>query len=50
MDEVEYATLDWLDWLDWFNNRRIPEPNGNIPPAEYELIYYQQSGEPSEAA
>jgi len=46
-DEVEYATLEWVDW---FNNRRILEPIGNIPPAEYELMYYQQLEESSEAA
>ncbi len=27
---VEYATLEWVDW---FNNRRLLEPIGNIPPA-----------------
>jgi len=47
IDEVEYATLDWVDW---FNNRRILEPIGNIPPAEYELMYYQRIEESSEAA
>ena len=47
IDEVEYATLDWVGW---FNNRRILEPIGNIPPAEYELMYYQQLEESSEAA
>jgi transposase InsO family protein len=47
IDEVEYATLDWVDW---FNNRRILEPIGNIPPAEYELMYYQHIEESSEAA
>jgi transposase InsO family protein len=36
---VESAALDWVDW---FNNRRILEPSGNIPPAECELMYYQQ--------
>ena len=46
-DEVEYATLKWVDW---FNNRRILEPIGNIPPAEYELMYYQQLEESAEAA
>jgi transposase InsO family protein len=30
-DAVEYATLVWVDW---FNNRRLLEPIGNIPPAE----------------
>ena len=47
IDEVEYATLDWVGW---FNNRRILESIGNIPQAEYELMYYQQIEESSEAA
>ena len=47
IEEVEYATLEWVDW---FNHRRILEPIGNIPPAEYELMYYQQLEESSEAA
>jgi transposase InsO family protein len=47
IDEVEYATLEWVDW---FNNRRILEPIGNIPLVEYELMYYQQLEESSEAA
>ena len=34
---VEYATLEWVDW---FNNRRLLEPIGNIPPAEAEERYY----------
>jgi len=47
IDEVEYATLEWVDW---FNNRRLLEPIGNILPAEYELMYYQQREGSSEAA
>ena len=39
MDAVEYATLEWVDW---FNNRRLLEPIGNVPPAEFELAYYHQ--------
>ena len=39
VDEVEYATLEWVDW---FNNRRLLEPIGNIPPAELEMAYYHQ--------
>jgi transposase InsO family protein len=35
-DAVEYATLDWVSW---FNNKRLQEPIGNIPPAEYEEMY-----------
>jgi putative transposase len=30
-EEVEFATLEWVDW---FNNRRLLEPIGNIPPAD----------------
>jgi putative transposase len=37
VEDVEYATLDWVDW---FNNRRLLEPIGNIPPAEFEMQYY----------
>jgi putative transposase len=38
MDQVEMETLVWVDW---FNNRRLLEPIGNIPPAEYEELYYR---------
>jgi putative transposase len=37
IEAVEYATLEWVDW---FNNRRLMEPIGNIPPAEAEANYY----------
>jgi putative transposase len=37
VEAVEYATLEWVDW---FNNRRLLEPIGNIPPAEAEAAYY----------
>jgi transposase InsO family protein len=36
-EAVEYATLEWVDW---FNNRRLLEPIGNIPPAEAEANFY----------
>ncbi|WP_122928470.1 IS3 family transposase [Sphingobium sp. LF-16] len=36
-EAVEYATLEWVDW---FNNRRLLEPIGNIPPVEAEQRYY----------
>ena len=36
-ETVEFATLEWVDW---FNNRRLLEPIGNIPPAEAEANYY----------
>jgi len=47
LDDVEYATLDWVDW---FNNRRLLEPIGNIPPAEFESMYYRQQDESAVAA
>jgi hypothetical protein len=28
--------------VDWFNNRRLFEPIGNVPPREKEIEYYQQ--------
>jgi putative transposase len=36
---VEFATLEWVDW---FNNRRLLEPIGNVPPVEYERAYYRR--------
>ena len=40
LDAVEFATLDWVDW---FNTRRLLEPIGYMPPAEYEARYYDQA-------
>lgn len=37
-EEVEFAALEWVDW---FNNRRIMEPLGDIPPKEFEMMYYE---------
>ena len=39
IEAVEFATLQWVDW---FNNRRLLEPIGNIPPAEAEATYYTE--------
>ena len=47
VDEVEYATLEWVDW---FNHRRLLQPIGDIPPAELEHSYYQQQQESAKAA
>ena len=47
VDAVELATLEWVDW---FNNRRLLEPIGNIPPAEAEARYYAQADECAMAA
>jgi putative transposase len=39
LEAVEFATLEWVDW---FNTRRLLEPIGYVPPAEYEARYYAQ--------
>lgn len=46
-EAVEFATLTWVDW---FNNRRLLEPIGNIPPAEAEERYYAMLDVPAMAA
>ena len=46
-EAVEFATLEWVDW---FNNRRLLEPIGNIPPAEAEERYYARLDETAMAA
>ena len=43
IEEVEFATLEWVDW---FNNRRLFEPIGNIPPVELEALYYESQEVP----
>jgi hypothetical protein len=49
------AILMWWDmpnWIRWtgFNLRRLPEPIGNLPPAELEQAYYRHLQESAMAA
>jgi putative transposase len=44
LDEVEYATLEWVDW---FNHRRLLAPTGQVPPAEFEAAF-QREEDPSD--
>ena len=46
-EAIEFATLTWVDW---FNNRRMLEPIGNIPPAEAGARYYAMLDEHKLAA
>jgi transposase InsO family protein len=46
-EAVEYATLQWVSW---FNNKRLLEPIGNVPPAEAEKRYYAMLDETPVAA
>ena len=47
LEAVEFATLAWVDW---FNHRRLLEPIGYVPPAEYEEAYYQRQEAPATMA
>jgi putative transposase len=40
--DVEIKTLEWVHW---FNEHRLLEPIGHIPPTEYEQMYYQQQSQ-----
>ena len=44
IEPVEFATLEWVDW---FNNRRLLEPLGYVPPAEYEAAHYRPREAPA---
>jgi transposase InsO family protein len=44
LEAVECATLERVDW---FNHRRLLEPIGHVPPAEFEQEYYRR--QPSQA-
>ncbi len=42
LEAVEFATLEWVDWYD---DRRLLEPVGNVPPAELEARFDTQTQE-----
>lgn len=41
------SRLATLERVDWFNNRRLLEPIGNMPPAEFEAVYYANNEAPA---
>ena len=47
IEQVEFSTLEWVDW---FNNRRLLEPIGYVPPAEFEQMYYRSQQTPATTA
>jgi transposase InsO family protein len=47
LEDVEFATLEWVAW---FNNRRLFEPIGHIPPVEFEEAYYRSQQAPAATA
>ena len=38
---LEAVAVATLDGVDWFHHRRLLEPTGYVPPAEYEARYYE---------
>jgi putative transposase len=44
VDEVEYAAAEWVDW---FNNHRLYEYCGDVPPVELEKAYYARKQRPA---
>ncbi len=44
VEEVELATAEWMHW---FNNRRLYEYCGDIPPAHLKAAYYAQRQRPA---
>jgi transposase InsO family protein len=47
LEDVEFATASWVEW---FNNRRLFTPIGDVPPAEYEEMYYRDQQSHAEVA
>jgi putative transposase len=45
-----WRNFEAFEWVAWFNNRRLLEPIGNLPPAEAEARYYAQLEEHAMAA
>jgi putative transposase len=43
IESVEFATLEWVHW---FNNGRLLESLGYLPPAEYEQMYLSSQSPP----
>lgn len=39
LEDVEFATLEWVAW---FNQQRLLEPLGYVPPAEFEEQFYRE--------
>ncbi len=39
LEDVEFATPEWVAW---YNHRRLLEPLGYVPPAEFEEAYYDR--------
>jgi transposase InsO family protein len=43
LEDVEFATLEWVAW---YNGKRLLEPLGYVPPAEFEQAYHDCQATP----
>ena len=46
----EHVEIETLLYIDWFNNQRLHGEIGDMPPSEFEQIYYRQQHNAAEAA
>ncbi|GAA1687144.1 hypothetical protein GCM10009808_00160 [Microbacterium sediminicola] len=44
VDNVKWVTAEWVDW---YNNRRLHSTHGEVPPNEFEAVYYAHLETPS---
>lgn len=47
--DLDHVELETLDWVTWFNRDRILDPIGDVPPAEFEMAYYEAQDEATKA-
>jgi putative transposase len=47
---VEAVELATLEWVHWFNHKRLMEPLGYVPPAEYEEAFFTRQANARSAA
>jgi transposase InsO family protein len=47
---IEVVDLATLEWVHWFNNCRVLEPIGYVPPAEFEKAYHERQAAQVRAA
>ena len=47
LEDVEFATLEWVAW---YNGRRLLEPLGYVPLAEFEQAYHNRQAAPAALA
>jgi transposase InsO family protein len=49
IQRLAYPNQASLEWVDWINNQRLLTPIGDVPPAEFEAMYYEKQESPTTA-